>query len=80
MKLHYLEALSSVVVVGLGQIIKRESKKGILLLLTFYFGIPAFVYSSLLFGEYFPLYALGFAVIFGIILWGYSVLDALLKP
>lgn len=79
MKLHYLEALCSALVVGLGQIIKREGKKGILLLLIFYFALPAIVYVSLLSNGNLPLFALGFSLFSGIILWVYSVADALLK-
>jgi hypothetical protein len=80
MKLHLLEAISSALIVGLGQIIKGETKKGILLLLAFYLFLPAVVYSSLLFDSNYPVIALAVAVVLGIGLWGYSVLEALLKP
>ena len=79
MKLHYLQAISSILVVGLGQIIKGESKKGIILLLIFYFVLPAAVYTSLIVNAYIFLSVLGFATIFGIMLWMYSIGDALLK-
>lgn len=79
MKPRYFEAIASALIVGLGQIIKGESKKGILLLLTFYFVLPALTYLSLLINGYFFLYTFGSAVIGGIFLWIYSIGDALLK-
>lgn len=75
----YFEALCSLFVVGLGQIIKGETKKGILLLLTFYFVLPALVYLFLVLNAYLFLCVFGFAVISGIILWLYSIGEALLK-
>ena len=79
MKLHFLEPLLSIFVVGLGQIVKGETKKGIILLLTFYFFLPALVYLSLLISAFYFICALGFEMVFGIILWIYSMGDALLK-
>jgi hypothetical protein len=79
MKLRILEAISSVFIVGLGQIIKGESKKGLILLLSFYFVIPAIVYIPLMFKSYLFIYLFGLAIISGIILWIYSIGDALLK-
>lgn len=79
MKLHIIEAVSSVLIVGLGQIIKGESKKGLFLLLSFYFVIPAIVYVPLMFKSYLFIYLFGLAIISGIILWTYSIGDALLK-
>ena len=80
MRFHIIKALCSVLVVGLGQIIKGESEKGVFLLLVFYFVQPAAVYLSLLINPYLFLSVLGFSTIFGIMLWVYSVGDALLKP
>ncbi|MEA3494071.1 MAG: hypothetical protein U9R38_06770 [Candidatus Margulisiibacteriota bacterium] len=79
MKLYFIEAICSIPIVGLGQIIKGKSRKGLALLLAFYFFLPALFYFSLLFNNNFPIFALGFTLIFGIILWSYSILDALLK-
>jgi hypothetical protein len=78
-KLHVIEAIGSILVVGLGQIIKGESKKGLGLMLSFYFVIPAIVYVPLMFKSYLFIYLFGFSIISGIILWVYSVGDALLK-
>ncbi len=79
MKFYFIQAICSVLVIGLGQIIKGESKKGVILLLTFYFFLPAIVYISLLINAIYFIYVLGLAIIFGIILWIYSIGDALLK-
>lgn len=79
MKLHYVEAILSFFVVGLGQIIKGEGNKGLLLILTFYFTLPAIVlFSLLLVGNIFP-YVLGFVIIIAIMLWLYNVADAWLR-
>ncbi len=79
MKLHLLEAIGSALIVGLGQLIKGDGKKGIILLLIFYFALPAAVYLSLLANaRSFP-YILGFTFISGIMVWIYNVGDALLK-
>ena len=80
MKLHIIEALFSAIVVGLGQIVKGQTNKGVALLLAFYFVLPAAVYLSLLINAYLFLSVLGFAVISGIMLWIYSIGDALLRP
>jgi hypothetical protein len=77
--LHITEGICSALVVGLGQIIKGNSQKGILLMLFFYFVLPALVYSTLLINIHLFLFAFGFAVISGIITWMYAVGEALLK-
>ena len=77
MKLHYFEALGSVLIVGLGQIIKGKTEKGLALLLTFYVGLPAIIYVSLLINGNFIIYSLSSVVIAGIVLWLYSLTDTL---
>ncbi|MBU0502408.1 MAG: hypothetical protein ABIH69_01140 [bacterium] len=79
MKIHYFEGLCSFFIVGLGQIIKGEGQKGTRLLLTFYFACPAASYASLLLNNVFFLYILGAVIISAIILWLYSIGDALIK-
>ena len=79
MKLHIFSAFLSAAIVGLGQIVKGETNKGVVLLLTFYFFFPSVVYLSLLINAQSFLYVLGFTLIFGIILWFYNIGDALLK-
>ena len=79
MKLHYFGALSSAVIVGSGQVIRGAGKKGLLLILLFYFTLPALIGLSLLINGYLFLYTLGLAIICGLILWIYSIGDALLK-
>jgi len=76
-KKYWIEALASFLVVGLGQILKGEGKKGLKLMLIFYFALPAAIYLSLLINAYLFLIILGFALISGIILWGYNIWDAL---
>jgi hypothetical protein len=80
MKFHLFRAMCSALVVGLGQIIKGENEKGVVLLLTFYFVLPTAVYLSLIINPYLFLSVLGFSTIFGIMLWVYSIGEALLKP
>lgn len=79
MRIHPFAAVFSALVVGLGQIIKGEGKKGLALLLAIYFVLPAVVYLTLLVNGYLFLYVLGFSLISGIILWAYNIMDALLK-
>jgi len=79
MRYHYFEALASLLVVGSGQIIRGETNKGILILLTFYFLLPALLYGTLLInGEIFVM-VFGICVVSAIILWLYSIGEALLK-
>jgi len=79
MKLHPFAGLCSVLITGLGQIVKSESDQGVMLLLLFYFVLPAVVYTYLMFaGIFFP-YILGFSIIFGIILWLYNIWDAVAR-
>ena len=75
---HFPEAIASLLVVGLGQILKNEGRKGLLLLLTFYFVFPALVYASLIIHPFLFLIVLAFVGVSAIILWGYAVVDALL--
>ena len=70
------EAFASFLVVGLGQIIKGEGKKGLEFLLAFYFVLPVIIYASLLISAYLFLMVLGFALLFEIFLWGYNVWEA----
>ena len=78
MKYKYkLEALASFLIIGLGQILKGEGKKGLLLILIFYFTLPSLIYLTLLFNAQVFLLVLGISFIFGIMLWIYNILDAL---
>ncbi|OGB90365.1 hypothetical protein A2625_05645 [candidate division WOR-1 bacterium RIFCSPHIGHO2_01_FULL_53_15] len=74
---HWPAALASFLIVGLGQIIKGEGDKGLKLMLTFYFALPAVVYIALLLNGFFFLIVLGLLMIAGIVLWGYNIWDAL---
>jgi len=77
---YIVPALLSFAVVGLGQIIKNDEKKGILYLLNFYFSIPLFLYTILLFcrGETF-LVTLAISIIIAISFWIYNIVDAYKK-
>jgi hypothetical protein len=76
---HWPAALASFMVVGLGQIIKGEGRKGLKLLLIFYFALPVAIYTSLLINGYLFLVTLGLVLIAGFCLWLYSVWDAFRK-
>ncbi len=73
-------ALASVLVVGLGQIVKKEGDKGLKMMLFFYLGIPTALYTSLLINGYLFLLVLAACLLFGFVLWAYNVMDALLRP
>jgi len=77
---HWPEAFASLLVVGLGQIVKKEGDKGLKMMLSFYLGIPTALYTSLLINGYLFLLVLALCLFFGIIMWIYNVGDALLKP
>jgi hypothetical protein len=74
---HWPEALASLLIVGLGQIIKKESDKGLKMMLFFYLGLPTAIYAALLINGYLFLLVLALALMSGIILWTYNVWDAL---
>jgi len=74
---YWPEALASLMVVGLGQIIKGEGKKGLLLLLLFYFVLPISVYLSLLIHAYLFLVVFSFSLLCAIVVWIYNIWDAL---
>ncbi len=69
-------AFWSLIVVGLGQIIKGEGKKGLLLILLFYFTLPSLFYLSLMLGDILFLLSFSLVIILEICLWIYSVWDA----
>lgn len=69
-------ALASTFVVGLGQILKGDSEKGIKFLLLFYFALPAIFYFSLLISGAIFLLVFGIGLVFAVIFWGYNIIDA----
>jgi hypothetical protein len=73
---HYLEALVSFFLVGFGQIIKGEGKKGLQMVLAFYFVLPTAVYVAFIINPYLFLSVLGIAIIAAITLWAYNVFDS----
>jgi hypothetical protein len=78
-KKHWAAAISSLLVVGLGQIVKKQGDRGLKMMLYFYLGLPTMIYVSLLINGYLFLLVLALALLSGIILWVYNVLDALFK-
>lgn len=79
MKKYWLEAAASFLVVGLGQIIKGDGNKGLILLLLFYFALPGLVLTALLFSGPFFLVSLSLAFALAFLIWLFSVFDALFK-
>jgi len=74
-----IPAFLSFLIVGLGQIIKGESEKGLKLMLLFYFIIPALLYLFFIIKAELFLLMLGFFTIFNVIFWAYNVADAYRK-
>ena len=72
----WIEAILSIFIVGFGQIIKGESKKGLKLLLVFYFALPALAYVALLIYAQLFLIILSLVLLANIILWLYNIWDA----
>jgi hypothetical protein len=75
---HWIAALFSVFMVGLGQVIKGEGKKGLILILVFYFVLPALVFLSLAINDYLFLIVLSLVILSEIGLWLYNIGDAFL--
>lgn len=78
-KYHIFEALCSFFIVGLGQIIKGKGKKGLNLLLIFYFALPAALYVSLIIKGPIFMLALPCTVLGALAVWLYSIIETLLK-
>ena len=76
-KRYWVEAVFSFFIVGFGQILKGESKKGLKLLLAFYFVLPALIYAALLINAQLFLIILSLVLLTGICLWLYNIWDAL---
>ena len=76
-KWHYIEALSSLLIAGTGQIIHGESIKGLKIILCVYVAIPLAVFGALVINGYLFLLVLGMASLLGILVWGYSIWEAL---
>ncbi|MBN3033288.1 MAG: hypothetical protein JW873_04255 [Candidatus Saganbacteria bacterium] len=79
-KKHRAAAAASFLVVGLGQIIKGDSDKGLKMMLIFYLACPASLYASLLINGYLFLLSLALVIASGLTLWAYNVWDALNTP
>ena len=75
--LNWGAAFWSALIVGLGQILKGEGKKGLVLILLFYLAAPSLFYLSLLLGDLIFLPVFSLLVILEISLWVFNIWDAL---
>ncbi len=73
---NYLPAAFSLLIVGLGQLVKGDWEKGIKFILLFYFALPAVIYFSLLVSGALFLAVFGISTIFALIFWAYNIIDA----
>jgi TM2 domain-containing membrane protein YozV len=78
-RIYFISAIFSALIIGFGQIIKGDSRRGLVWILLFYFFFPALIYASFLISTYLFVAMLGVAVIVYPLFWLYNVLDALLK-
>ena len=76
---YYLPALLSFFVIGLGQLVKGDSRKALLWFLLFYIFIPGLLYASLMLHAYAFILIACAAVIVYPVFWLYNVLDAFLS-
>jgi len=78
-KIYFFPTIFSIFIIGLGQIIKGDSEKGLKWLLFAYAGIPMIIYTSFIINTYLFLFLLSITVVVYPIFWVYNVLDALSK-
>ena len=71
-----IPAIFSFFIVGLGQIIKGQSEKGLKFMLLIYFIIPMLLYLFFMIKAELFLLMLGFFTIFYLIFWVYNIMDA----
>ena len=76
---YYIPAILSALVVGLGQIIKGDSKKGLKWLLSFYLFFPTLLYLLFLITPKAFMAGLAVAIIVYPVFWIYNIVDALLR-
>jgi len=72
----WLYVFFSLLVVGLGQILKGEAEKGLKFMLLFYFALPLLLYFTLAISGALFLVIFGFTTIFAVIFWIYNIWDA----
>ena len=72
----YAPAIFSAIVIGLGQIVKGDSEKGLKWLLLAYAAIPMLIYVSFTINSYLFLFLLSLTVVAYPIFWIYNILDA----
>ena len=75
-KKYFIPALFSIFIAGLGQALKGDSKKGLKIMLWFYFGLPLVAMLSMIINSYLFLIVSAIIVILYPIIWTYNILDA----
>jgi hypothetical protein len=78
-KWHKKEAFLSALVIGLGQIAKGDSERGIKLVLWFYVAIPSLLVISLYISGILFVFLFTLSILLYPIFWIYSIYDALTK-
>lgn len=78
-KKYYMPAILSALVVGLGQIVKGDSNKGLKWIISLYLLFPAMLYGLFLISARLFVVALAVAIIVYPAFWIYNVADALLR-
>lgn len=76
-KIYFFPTIFSIFIIGLGQIIKGDSEKGLKWLLIAYIAAPTLIYLSFIINAYFFLFLLSLTVVAYPIFWVYNILDAL---
>jgi hypothetical protein len=75
-KKYLAPAIFSALIVGLGQALKGDNKKGLKLMVWFYLGFPILIYGALLLNSYIFLIVLAIFVILYPIVWILNIMDA----
>ena len=69
-------AICSLLIIGMGQIIKGDSDKGLKWILFFYLFYPAVIYASLMVSANLFIFVLGVSVFVYPLFWLYNIYDA----
>ncbi|MFC1560019.1 hypothetical protein ACFL4F_02815 [Candidatus Margulisiibacteriota bacterium] len=79
MKKYIVPALASAFIAGFGQILKGDSKKGLKIMLWFYFGLPIAATISMTINTYLFLIVLAMVIIIYPVVWAYNIIDAFIS-
>jgi len=75
-KSYLAPAVFSALIIGLGQVIKGESDKGLKWILLFYLFLPGLTYASLILNAYLFITVIAFEVLVYPVFWIYNIHDA----